>query len=179
MSSVIYTAHVVVIGQSVGSVRGRTMDDQGAYFFYASQAPPPACVRCVGIRASGSVPGGFGAFVGWYCMRYPLFRRTCVRAPLWVWSGVSVKKRMSGEWSSSMLSMPVGEGLFAPDFWALMVRNVRVVVVGKTSAGCCSGPVLTCSSCGTVVLLHVRTPVEEASIGHAPGWVGCQGGADL
>ncbi len=177
VSNVISTAHVVVLGQSVGSVRGRTMGDHGAYFLYASQAPPPACVRYVGMRASGSVPGGLGAFAGWYCMRYPLFRRTCVRAPLWVWSGVSVKKRMSGEWSSSMLSMPVREGLFAPAFWALMVKNVRLVVVGKTSAGGCSGPVLTWSSCGTVVSLHVRTPVGEACIRYAPGRVCCQGSA--
>ena len=84
---------------------------------------------------------------------------------------------MSGEWSSNMLSMSVREGLFAPAFWALMVRNVRVVVVGKTPADGCSGPVLACSSCETVVSLHVRTPVEEAFVGYAPGRVGCQGSA--
>jgi len=59
------TAHVVVLGQSAGRVRGRTMDDQGACFLYASQEPPPACVRCVGIRASGIVSCEDGAFAGW------------------------------------------------------------------------------------------------------------------
>ena len=59
------TAHVVVLGQSAGRVRGRTMDDQGACFLYANQEPPPVCVRCAGIRASGMVSGGDGAFAGW------------------------------------------------------------------------------------------------------------------
>jgi hypothetical protein len=58
-------AHVVVLGHSIGRVRGRTMDDQGACFFNANQEPPPACVRCAGIRASGMVFGGDGAFAGW------------------------------------------------------------------------------------------------------------------
>ncbi len=59
------TAHVVVLGQSAGRVRGLTMDDQGACFLYANQEPPPACVRCSGIRASGMASGGDGAFAGW------------------------------------------------------------------------------------------------------------------
>ena len=59
------TAHVVVLGQADGRVRGRTMDDQGACFLYASQEPPPACVRCAGIRASGRVSGEEGALAGW------------------------------------------------------------------------------------------------------------------
>ena len=59
------TAHVVVLRQSAGRVRGRTMDDQGASFFYAIQEPPPACVRCVGIRASGRVSGEDGTLAGW------------------------------------------------------------------------------------------------------------------
>ena len=50
-------AHVVVLGQSAGRVRGRTMGDQGARFFYANQEPPPAGVRYSGIRASGKVSG--------------------------------------------------------------------------------------------------------------------------
>ena len=65
VSIVISTAHVVMLGQSAGSVRGRTMEDQDACFLYASQEPPPACVRSVGIRASGKVSGGDGAFAGW------------------------------------------------------------------------------------------------------------------
>ncbi len=59
------TAHVAVPGQSAGRLRGRTMDNQGACFLYATQEPPPACVRCVGIRASGMVSGEDGAFAGW------------------------------------------------------------------------------------------------------------------
>ena len=65
VSRVISTAHVVLLGQSAGSVRGRIMEDQEACFLYASQEPPPACVRCVEIRASGKVSGGDGAFDGW------------------------------------------------------------------------------------------------------------------
>ena len=59
------TAHVVVLGQSAGRVKGRTMGDQGACFFNANQEPPLACVRCVGIRASGMVSGEYGTFAGW------------------------------------------------------------------------------------------------------------------
>ena len=64
-SRVISTAQVVLLGQSAGSVRGLAMDDHGACFLYANQEPPPACVRCAGIRASGKVSGGDGAFAGW------------------------------------------------------------------------------------------------------------------
>jgi hypothetical protein len=110
------TAHVVVLGQSAGRVRGRTMDDQGVCFFYASQEPPPAWVRVAGMRASGKSSGGDGEFAGWKCIRYPLLVRTCVRAPSRVCKGVSVRKRMSGEWSSIMLMMSAREGLFAPVF---------------------------------------------------------------
>ena len=59
------TAHVVVLGQSAGRVRGRTMDDKGACFFNANQKSPPVYVRCAGIRASGMMSGGDGAFGGW------------------------------------------------------------------------------------------------------------------
>jgi len=65
VNRVISTAHVVLLGQSAGSVRGRTMEDQGAWFLYASHEPPPACVRCAGIRASGRVSGGDSAFDLW------------------------------------------------------------------------------------------------------------------
>ncbi len=58
------TAHVVGRGQSTGRVRGLIMDDHEVYFLYASQEPPPACVRWAGIRASGKRSGGDGAFVG-------------------------------------------------------------------------------------------------------------------
>ena len=58
------TAHVVAMGQSAGSVRGLTMEAHGAVFVYASHEPPPACVRCAGVRASGRVSGGDGAFAG-------------------------------------------------------------------------------------------------------------------
>ena len=65
VSRVISMAHVVLLGHSAGSARGRTMEDQGACFLYAGHVPPPACVWCVGIRASGKAPGGGGAFAGW------------------------------------------------------------------------------------------------------------------
>ncbi len=60
VSRVSSTAHVMVLGQSSGSVRMCTMEDQGASFRYANHAPPPACVRCSGVRASGRVAGGEG-----------------------------------------------------------------------------------------------------------------------
>ncbi len=59
------TAHVVVLGQSAGRLRGLTRDAQGAWFLYAIQDPPPACVRCVGIRASGRVSCKDGVLAGW------------------------------------------------------------------------------------------------------------------
>ncbi len=62
---VITFAHVLVLGQSAGRLRGRTKDDQGACFLYAIQEPPPACVRCDEIRASGTVSCKDGAFAGW------------------------------------------------------------------------------------------------------------------
>ena len=40
--SVSSTAHVLVLGQFAGKVRGRTMDDHGVRFLYAIHAPPPA-----------------------------------------------------------------------------------------------------------------------------------------
>ncbi len=64
-SRVISTAQVVLLGQSAGSVRGLAIEDQGAVFVYASHEPPPACVRCAGVRASGKVSGRDGAFAGW------------------------------------------------------------------------------------------------------------------
>ncbi len=65
ISRVISTAQVVLLGQSAGSVRGLTMEAHGAVFVYASHEPPPACVRCAGVRASGKVFGRDGAFAGW------------------------------------------------------------------------------------------------------------------
>jgi len=65
VSRVISMAHVVLRGHSAGSARGRIMEDHGACFLYASHVPPPACVMCVGIRASGKASGGDGAFAGW------------------------------------------------------------------------------------------------------------------
>ncbi len=64
VSKGIPTTQVVLLGQSAGSVRGLTMEDLWAVFVYASHEPPPACVRCAGVRASGRVSGGDGAFDG-------------------------------------------------------------------------------------------------------------------
>jgi hypothetical protein len=60
-------AQMVVLGQPDGSVRGRTMDDHGVCFLYAIQAPPPAWVREVGMRASGRTSEGDGALAEWKC----------------------------------------------------------------------------------------------------------------
>ena len=59
------TAQVLVVGQPSGKLKGRTKADQGVSFLYDIHAPPPACVRCDGTRASGMVSGGDGAFAGW------------------------------------------------------------------------------------------------------------------
>ncbi len=64
-SRVISTAHMLLLGQSSGSVRMCTMEDQGAYLLYASHVLPPTYVRCAGLRASGRVPGEEGALAGW------------------------------------------------------------------------------------------------------------------
>ena len=60
----ISTTQIVLLGQSSGSVRGLTMEDQGAVFVYASHEPPPGWVMWAGIRASGRVSGEDGAFAG-------------------------------------------------------------------------------------------------------------------
>ena len=51
-------------------------------------------------------------------------------------------KRMSGEWSTGLVTMSEREGMFVPAFCALIVRNVRIVNVGGTSAGVGSGPIV-------------------------------------
>ena len=99
----------------------------------------------------------------------PLFRRTCSKAPLRVCSGFFVKKRMSGERSSSMVTMSEREGLFVPAFCALNMRNVRIVDVGGTSVGGSSGSVVTSSPCEMVRVSMCIVPAEEeASIGYMP-----------
>ena len=45
-------------------------------------------------------------------------------------NGVSVKNIMSGEWSSSKVTIPEREGLFAPAVCALIVIKVRIVYDG-------------------------------------------------
>jgi hypothetical protein len=114
--SVSSIAQMLGLGQFAGRVRGRTMDDHGVCFLYTIQAPPPAWVREVGMRASGSPSDGDGGFAGWKCMVNPLLVRTCIRALLRGGNGVSVRKRMSGEWASNMWMMSAIEGLFAPAF---------------------------------------------------------------
>ena len=51
-----------------------------------------------------------------------------------------------------MVTMSEREGLFIPAFWALIVRNERLVDVGGTSVGVSSGPVWVGSPCGVVWL---------------------------
>ncbi len=168
MRRVSSTAHVVVLGQSAGSVRGRTMDDQGVCFLYAIHAPPPAWVREVGMRASGKPSEGDGAFAGWKCMPYPLLLRTCFRARLRMCNGVSVRKRISGEWSSITWMMSAIEGLFAPTFWVLSVRRVRsvaaFVIVAVGSTGSVGGP----ARCAVVLLSMVGVLLGEAPARSTP-----------
>jgi len=110
-------------------------------------------------------------------MQYPLFRRTCVNAPLRVWSGVSARKRMSGEWLSSMLTMSEREGLFAPAFCALIVRRVRFVSVGGAAASVSTCPVVPWAPGGMVgVSVDVGLAEGEASLGSLPSWVDVPGG---
>ena len=105
-------------------------------------------------------------------MQYPLFPRTCVNAPLRVWSGVSVRKRMSGEWSSSMLTMSEREGLFAPAFCAFIVRRVRFVSVGGVTASVCTCLVVPWAPGGMVgVSVNLGLAEGEASLGSLPCWI--------
>jgi hypothetical protein len=97
-------------------------------------------------------------------MRYPLFRRTCVNAPLRMWSGVSIRKRTSRDWSSSMVTMSEREGLFAPAFCALIVRSVRIMADGGTTMGDCECSALSCAPFWVVILsLCVGLAEDEAS----------------
>ena len=64
VSIVSSTAQMVLSELPIGSVRGRTVEDQGACFRYASHEPPPGWVMWAGIRASGRVSGEDGAFAG-------------------------------------------------------------------------------------------------------------------
>ncbi len=59
------TAQVVALGKSEGRVRGFTRGDQEEAFLYASQHPPPGCVRCVGRRASVRTFDADGSLDGW------------------------------------------------------------------------------------------------------------------
>ena len=77
-----------------------------------------------------------------------------------------MRKKMSGEWSSIILTRSVREGLFAPAFCALIVRNVRIVVVGGATASGCLGLVLTWSFCGIVEMSpYVCPSVEGVALG--------------
>ncbi len=65
------------------------------------------------------------------------------------------------------------EGLFIPAFCALVVRNMRIVVVGGTTAGDSTNPAVTGSPCGMVRMsLCIGPAEEEAFIGFMPCWVG-------
>ena len=62
-------------------------------------------------------------------------------------------------------TMSVREGLFAPAFCALIVRNVRIDAVGGASTGGCLGLVLTCSFFGIVEMSpYVGPSVEGAAL---------------
>ncbi len=127
------------------------------------------------MRASGRPFEGDGAFAGWKCMQYPLLVRTCFKALLRLCNGVSVRKRMSREWSSSMWMMSDIDGLFAPAFWALSVRSVRSVdarvVVTYGSPRSIGGLAL----CVSVLLSMVVVPMGEAPTRSTLNIVGVSG----
>jgi hypothetical protein len=76
---------------------------------------------------------------------------------------------MSGECSSSMVTMSEREGLFDPAFCAFIVRNVSIVAVGGTTVSGSVGPDVTGSPCGMVRMsVCVGSAEEEASIGSMP-----------
>ena len=84
---------------------------------------------------------------------------------------------MSGEWSSSMLTMSEREGLFAPAFCVLIVRNVRLVPVGGGTAIDRSCSSMAFAPCGVVeVSVYVGLVEGEGSVRSVPCWVDIPGG---
>jgi hypothetical protein len=60
-----------------------------------------------------------------------------------------------------MVTMSEREGRFVPLFYALIVRNVRIVDVGNTSVGVSSGPISIGSPCGVVRVSMWVCPAAE------------------
>ncbi len=56
-------------------------------------------------------------------MLYPVFRSTCVSAPLWGKEGISVRSRKSGVCWSSSETMFVSEELVEPVFCTSRVKS--------------------------------------------------------
>ena len=71
-------------------------------------------------------------------------------------------KRMSGEWSSSMVTISDREGLFVPAFCALIVRSVRVVAAGVAAASDCACLAMSCGPCEVIVSVNVGLAGGEA-----------------
>ena len=82
---------------------------------------------------------------------------------------------MSGEWSSSMVTVSDREGLFAPAFCALIVRSVRIVAAMGAAVSDCSCLVMSCVPCEVIGSVDVGLARDEASVGSWPCWVGFLG----
>ena len=126
LSRVSSTAHVFALWQVLGSVRGDTSGIQDVCFLWASHNHLPGG-RCVW---EGGLPEGLPVGTG----RWPEYG---VSGTLYC-SGVSVRRRKSGECWSSIVMMSTNEGLLAPVFLTFMVRNLSstpVVVVAVDCSG--------------------------------------------
>ena len=78
-----------------------------------------------------------------------------------------MRKIMSGEWASSIVTTSAREGLFAPAFCAFIVRRVRLVVGGAAlgDSACLSKSCVTCVGTGYSGLGRA---VSEAIVGTIP-----------
>ena len=74
-----------------------------------------------------------------------------------------MRKIMSREWSSSIVTISAREGLFAPAFCALIVRRVRLVVRGAAQKDCAC-PSKSCVSSVVIGSVDVGRAVCEASV---------------
>ncbi len=71
---------------------------------------------------------------------------------------------MSGDWSSSMVTMSEREGLFAPAFCALIVRRVRLVADEGAATSDCECSAVSYAPFGVVIVsMCVGLAEDEAS----------------
>ena len=83
---------------------------------------------------------------------------------------------MSGEWSSSMVTISDREGLFAPAFCALIVRSVRIVAAGGAAVGDCACFSMRCVTRGVIGSVDVGFAGGKAPVGSLLCWVGFPSG---